>query len=139
MCSVTLMLFLSSINRPPALSSNVYVNVCPRSGSEVERLPTRVPRPLFSGTLFGESCEEKSGIHLLSWPKKMATWIMHKIRTLFLSRNITRLAQWCGWPRLHTSLHRSAIKLYFSITRDRNSVLILCIIQVAGFILFWPG
>ena len=29
--------------------------------------------------------------------------------------------------------HRSAVKLDFSISHDRNSVLILCIIVVAGF------
>ena len=76
--------------------------------------------------------------------KKTATTIMHKIRTLFLSRNITRLAQWRGLPRLCASLHRSAIKLDFSISHDRNSVLILCIIVVAVFFFFgqevlpWP-
>ena len=59
---------------------------------------------------------------------------MHKIRTLFLSRNITRLARWHGLPRLRASLHRSAIKLDFSISHDRNSVLILCIIVVAVFL-----
>ena len=59
---------------------------------------------------------------------------MHKIRTLFWSRNITRLARWRGLPRLHASLHRSAIKLDFSISHDRNSVLILCIIVVAVFV-----
>ena len=58
---------------------------------------------------------------------------MHKIRTLFLSRNITSLAQWRGLPRLRALLHRSAIKLDFSISHDRNSVLILCIIVVAVF------
>ena len=66
--------------------------------------------------------------------KKMAATIMHKIRTLFLScllRNITRLARWRGWPRLRALLHRSAIKLDFSISHARNSVLILCIIVVA--------
>ena len=75
--------------------------------------------------------------------KKTATTIMHKIRTLFLSRNITRLAQWRGLPRLRASLHWSAIKLDFSISHDRNSVLILCIIVVAVFffgqeVLPWP-
>ena len=63
--------------------------------------------------------------------KKTTTWIMHKIRTLFVSRNITRLARWRSWPRLLALLHRSAVKLDFSISHDRNRVLILCIIQVA--------
>ena len=65
--------------------------------------------------------------------KKTATTIMHKIRTLFLSRNITRLARWRGLPRLCASLHRSAIKLDFSISNYQNSVLILCIIVEAVF------
>ena len=69
--------------------------------------------------------------------KKTATTIIHNIRTLFLSRNITRLARWRGLPRLRASLHRSAIKLDFSISNYRNSVLILCIIVVAVFF-FWP-
>ena len=38
---------------------------------------------------------------------------------------------WRGLPRLRASLHRSAIKLDFSISHDRNSVLILCMIVVA--------
>ena len=71
--------------------------------------------------------------------KKNATWIMHKTRTLFVSRNITRLARWRGWPRLLASLHRSAVKLDFSISHDRNSVLILCIIQVAFFSFLFFG
>ena len=74
---------------------------------------------------------------LLPWPKKTATPIMHKIRTLFLSRNITRLARWHNVPRLRASLHRSAIKLDCSISPDRNSVLILCIIVVAVFFFFF--
>ena len=43
--------------------------------------------------------------------KKTATTIMHKIKTLFLSRNISmirRLAQWHDWPRLRASLHTEA-------------------------------
>ena len=64
--------------------------------------------------------------------------ILHKIGTLFLSRNIMRLARWRGWPQLRIALHQSAIKLDFSISHDLNSVLILCIIQVAVFV-FWPG
>ena len=63
--------------------------------------------------------------------KKTATTIMHKIRTLFLSYNITRLARWRGLPRLCASMHRSTIKLDFSIPRDKKSVLILCIIVAA--------
>ena len=50
-------------------------------------------------------------ILLLPWPKKSATTIMHKIKTLFLSRNISmirRLAQWHDWPRLRASLHTEA-------------------------------
>ena len=76
-----------------------------------------------------------SCVYILPWPKKkkMATTIMHKIRKLFLSRNITKLARWCGLPRLRPSLNRSAIKLDFSISHDRSSVLILCIIVVAVF------
>ena len=48
---------------------------------------------------------------LLPWTKKTATTIMHKIKTLFLSRNISmirRLAQWHDWPRLRASLHTEA-------------------------------
>ena len=48
---------------------------------------------------------------ILPWPKKTATTIMHKIKTLFLSRNISmirRLAQWHDWPRLRASLHTEA-------------------------------
>ena len=76
---------------------------------------------------------------VLPWPKKKktATTIMHKIRTLFLSHNITRLARWRGLPRLRASLHRSAVKLNFLISHDRNSVLILCIILVAVFFFFF--
>ena len=66
--------------------------------------------------------------------KKKKPTIMHKIRTLFLSRNITRLVRWRGWQRLRASPHRSAIKLDFSISRDKNSALILCIIVVAVFL-----
>ena len=43
--------------------------------------------------------------------KKAATTIMHKIKTLFLSRSISiirRLAQWHDWPRLRASLHTEA-------------------------------
>ena len=43
--------------------------------------------------------------------KKTATTIMHKIKTLFLSRNVSmirRLAQWHDWPRLRASLHTEA-------------------------------
>ena len=65
---------------------------------------------------------------------------MHKIRTLFWSRNIKRLARWCRLPWLRASLLRSAIKLDFSISHDRNSVLILCLIVVAVFFFFfWLG
>ena len=81
--------------------------------------------------------------HLLPWPKKSATTIMHKIKTLFLSRNISmirRLAQWHDWQwhgrdfaHRCPPIERSAIKLDFSISHDRNSVLILCIIVVAVF------
>ena len=66
--------------------------------------------------------------------KKTATTIMHKIRTPFLSRSITRLAQWRSLLRLRASLLRSAIKLYFLILHDRTGVLILCIIVVAVFL-----
>ena len=58
---------------------------------------------------------------------------------LFWSRNITRLARWRGWPQLHALLHRSAIKLDFSISQYRNSVLILCTILVAVFFFFGQG
>ena len=43
--------------------------------------------------------------------QKTATTIMHKIKTLFLSCNISmirRLAQWHDWPRLRASLHTEA-------------------------------
>ena len=43
--------------------------------------------------------------------KKMATTIMHKVRTLFISRNIMRLTWWRGLPQLRASLHWSANKL----------------------------
>ena len=79
------------------------------------------------------ACNDVKCNTILAKKTKTATWIIHKIRTLFLSRNITRLARWRGWPGLRASLHRSAIKLDFSISHDRNSVLILCIIQVAVF------
>ena len=68
--------------------------------------------------------------------KKTATWIVHKIRTLFLSWDIEKtslIALRCsdarsrGQPR-----HRANLV----ILRDKNSVLILCIIQVAVFFLF---
>ena len=61
----------------------------------------------------------------------------NKVRTLFLSRRVSRnisiismmrrLVRWRGLPRLHASLastSRSAMKLDFSISHDRNSVLI---------------
>ena len=70
----------------------------------------------------------------LAKKNKTATTIMHKIRTLFLSRNITRLARWRNLPRPRASLHRSTIKLDFLISHDRNSVLILCIIVLAVFL-----
>ena len=63
---------------------------------------------------------------------------MHKIKTLFLSRNISmirRLAQWHDWPRLRALLHTEAqSSLIFLISHDRNSVLILCIIVVVVFL-----
>ena len=55
-----------------------------------------------------------------------AIWIMHKIRTLFLTHKIKRLARWCAQLRLRPSLYRSAIKLDFLISSDGNGVLIIC-------------
>ena len=40
--------------------------------------------------------------------KKTATTIMHKIRTLFLSRKITRLPRWCCLPRLRAPKRNQA-------------------------------
>ena len=72
---------------------------------------------------------------LLPWPKKTATEIMHKIRTLFLSWDIKKSTvialQGCSDVRSHGQLrHRTNLV----ILRDKNSVLILCIIQVAVFL-----
>ena len=69
--------------------------------------------------------------------KKTATTIMHKIRTLFLSRDIEKsslIALRCSDAR---SRGKPRHRANLVILRDKNSVLILCIIVVAGF--FWPG
>ena len=70
---------------------------------------------------------------VLPWPRKTATWIMHKIRTLFLSwdiENSSMIALRCSDARSRDQpRHRANLV----ILRNENSVLILCIIQVAVF------
>ena len=70
--------------------------------------------------------------------KKTATWITHKIKTLFLSWDIEKsslIALQCSDARSHgQSRHRANLV----ILRDRNSVLFLHITQVAVF-LFGQG
>ena len=79
-----------------------------------------------------------SGICCKSLHTTLAKIILpwHKIGTLFVLRIIRRLAQWFSRPLLRALLHRSAIKLDFSISHDSKSVLIICIIQVS--LLFSP-
>ena len=65
--------------------------------------------------------------------KKTATTIMHKIRTLFLSRDIEKsslIALRCGDAR---SRDKPRHRANLVILCDKNSVLILCIIVVAVF------
>ena len=69
--------------------------------------------------------------------KKTAATIMHKNQNTVLitqyqhDQEIGTVARLAMTSR--TAAHRSAIKLDFSISHDRNSVLILCIIVVAVF------
>ena len=74
--------------------------------------------------------------------KKTATTIMHKIRTLFLSWDIEKsslIALRCAAMReVAASRARDRANLLIMlILRDKNSVLILCIIVVVVF--FCPG
>ena len=77
---------------------------------------------------------------VLPWPKKKtATWIMHKIRTVFLSWDIEKsslIALRCSDARSRGQpLHHANLM----ILRDKSSVLILCMIQVAVFFFFFFG
>ena len=73
--------------------------------------------------------------------KKTATTIMHKIRTLFLSWDIEKsslIALRCAATReVLVAASRATVPinlLIMLILRDKNSVLILCIIVVAVFL-----
>ena len=57
---LTLMVDPTSLKRPPALLSKLYLNVCPLSGSEVVSVPTTVSWLLFSATRCGLSCVRKT-------------------------------------------------------------------------------
>ena len=50
---------------------------------------------------FFKVCDDSTACTTLA-KKKMATLIMHKIRTLFFSRNITRLARWRSYSATAT-------------------------------------
>ena len=76
---------------------------------------------------------------LLPWPKKNGHLNDAEIRTLFLSWNIEKsslISQRCGDARSHATGIEVMFTRHHMILRDKNSVLILCIIQVVNFFFF---
>ena len=118
--SVVLLWMLSRQNSKFVITANVSL-VCTKNGKKSFILERWTQRwTLYfdehvhasAGLAWNAAKDGASGAsYYYPGQKKTATTIMHKIKTLFLSRNISvirRLAQWHDWPRLRASLHTEA-------------------------------
>ena len=154
---------LARCYRRRSKSSRAALSIKLFSASRPERLPSFFPHLMYPCTWqwhknFGNKPTCWQGRHswseayflpaeywsytgiVLPWPKKTATTIMHKVRTLFLSRDIEKSSlitlRCAAWAMREVAASRATVPISWSCwLRDKNSVLILCIIVVAGFFL----